>query len=110
MRIALLFFFIALGIGAFAQKKKRPVNSQNAPEAFYPQEDLAPKSDGKKQNRVTYDAREKFYARQERNKKSREKNYSGADHSQAPYFGHKRIPEIRPVGKRKLCKICGMTH
>lgn len=26
------------------------------------------------------------------------------------YFGHKRKPKKRPVGKRKLCKECGIVH
>jgi hypothetical protein len=26
------------------------------------------------------------------------------------YFGHKRPPKKRPVGKRKLCKECGIVH
>jgi len=26
------------------------------------------------------------------------------------YFGHKRKPKIRPVGKRKYCKECEIVH
>ena len=26
------------------------------------------------------------------------------------YFGHKRPPKKRPLGKRKLCKECGIVH
>lgn len=26
------------------------------------------------------------------------------------YFGHKRKPKIRPVGKRKFCSECGIVH
>jgi len=26
------------------------------------------------------------------------------------YFGHKRKPKKRPVGKRKFCKECGIVH
>lgn len=26
------------------------------------------------------------------------------------YFGHKRKPNIRPVGKRKFCDECGIVH
>ena len=26
------------------------------------------------------------------------------------YFGHKRKPKIRPVGKRKFCDECGIVH
>lgn len=31
-------------------------------------------------------------------------------YSDPTYFGHKRKPKIRPVGKRKLCKECGIVH
>ena len=26
------------------------------------------------------------------------------------YFGHKRKPKRRPLGKKKLCKACGIVH
>ena len=26
------------------------------------------------------------------------------------YFGHKRKPKRRPIGKKKLCKECGIIH
>ena len=31
-------------------------------------------------------------------------------YSDPMYFGHKKKPKIRPVGKRKLCKECGIVH
>ena len=31
-------------------------------------------------------------------------------YSDPSYFGHKRKPKKRPVGKRKLCKECGIVH
>ncbi|UZR96072.1 hypothetical protein [Chondrinema litorale] len=26
------------------------------------------------------------------------------------YFGHKKPPKKRPVGKQKYCKVCGIRH
>lgn len=26
------------------------------------------------------------------------------------YFGHKKPPKKRPIGKRKMCKECGIVH
>jgi hypothetical protein len=31
-------------------------------------------------------------------------------YSDPSYFGHKRPPKKRPVGKRKFCKECGIVH
>ena len=31
-------------------------------------------------------------------------------YSDPTYFGHKRKPTERPVGKRKFCKECGIVH
>jgi len=31
-------------------------------------------------------------------------------YSDPSYFGHKRKPKIRPVGKRKYCKECEIVH
>lgn len=31
-------------------------------------------------------------------------------YSDPSYFGHKRKPKIRPVGKKKVCKECGLKH
>lgn len=26
------------------------------------------------------------------------------------YFGHKKPPKKRPIGKQKMCKVCGIKH
>ena len=31
-------------------------------------------------------------------------------YSDPTYFGHKKPPKKRPVGKKKFCKECGMSH
>ncbi|MDH5597925.1 MAG: hypothetical protein OEY34_02310 [Cyclobacteriaceae bacterium] len=31
-------------------------------------------------------------------------------YSDPSYFGHKRKPKIRPVGKKKMCEECGIRH
>jgi hypothetical protein len=31
-------------------------------------------------------------------------------YSDPTYFGHKKKPKKRPVGKRKFCKECGIVH
>ncbi|MBM3178407.1 MAG: hypothetical protein FJZ78_10425 [Bacteroidetes bacterium] len=39
-----------------------------------------------------------------------EQNKRRVDNAQPPYFGHRRPVKIRPNGKRKLCKTCGIVH
>ncbi|AHM61983.1 hypothetical protein D770_18660 [Flammeovirgaceae bacterium 311] len=51
--------------------------------------------------------------RQEDNAKRREKEAKLAEkpqYSDPSYFGHKKKPKKRPVGKRKMCKECGIVH
>jgi hypothetical protein len=115
MRLTLSCFVILLSLHAAAQSKRQPAQDTPA-EAYFPQEEQAPKNVKKKAGGTTFDAREKSYERLERNWKSREKKEKklsrnpDKDYSVGPYFGHKRPPKIRPIGKRKVCKICGVTH
>ena len=39
-----------------------------------------------------------------------EKMKDKPQYSDPSYFGHKRKPKKRPVGKRKFCKECGIVH
>lgn len=110
-----IFFFSILSVSA---QKKKPVEAQpNSVDPTYAEEHYVPKASKKsKKLGVTYDARKIFRKRMEKNWKEREKaekNFSGerkADKSQPPYFGHKKPPKIRPQGKRKVCKVCGIKH
>ncbi len=117
-RGVLCFVFSLLFSCAYAQKKKPVVEQQpNSIDPNYAEEKFVPKaSKRKKKFEATYEARNDFEERMEKNWKEREKaekNVSGdrkADKSQPPYFGHKRPPKIRPQGKRKVCKVCGIKH
>ncbi|MFY0627201.1 MAG: hypothetical protein JXR07_12955 [Reichenbachiella sp.] len=40
----------------------------------------------------------------------KEKGMRKPQYSDPSYFGHKRPPKKRKLGKRKFCKECGMTH
>lgn len=39
-----------------------------------------------------------------------EKGMKKPQYSDPTYFGHKRPPKKRPLGKRKMCKECGIVH
>lgn len=124
-RILFCVLFLLAISDLYAQKKRKgnkeqPVIQSNQPSSIDPNNqprEYAPKASKKKAKRgVTYDARADFDKRMERNWKDREKeekNFSGerkADKSLPPYFGHKKPPKVRPLGKRKLCKVCGIVH
>jgi predicted nucleotidyltransferase len=39
-----------------------------------------------------------------------EKDMEKPQYSDPSYFGHKKKPKKRPLGKRKMCKECGIVH
>lgn len=54
-----------------------------------------------------------FRKRMKQNVKKYKKMYRQLDkpqYSDPTYFGHKRPPKKRPLGKRKFCKVCGIVH
>jgi len=115
MRLILPLVMMLVCIVALAQTKKQKKEEIPA-EAFYPQAEQTPKTSKKKSTKTTYDARDKSFERLEQNWRKREKRGKTTtrnltkDYTIGPYFGHKRPPKIRPVGKRKVCKVCGVTH
>ena len=70
----------------------------------------------KKKKSVTYNAKNEYYDRMEavwREQEKREKIFEpggAGDFMKPPYFGHKKPPKVRPLAKRKYCKICGIRH
>jgi hypothetical protein len=115
--IAFICVFLFLSGAAVAQKKKPEDPQPNSIDPNYAEEHYVPKTaKRKKKFEVTFEARNEYKDRMEKNWKQREKdekNFSGerkADKSQPPYFGHKRPPKIRAQGKRKFCKVCGIKH
>ncbi len=112
----LLLYALLTTTVAHAQKKKSKEKGGNSVNPDYPAKDYEARASKKKKSAVSYDARSEFVDRMESNWKQREKaekNISGKrkpDKSQPPYFGHKRPPKIRPIGKQKVCKVCHIKH
>ncbi|GAB1446493.1 MAG: hypothetical protein KF860_06155, partial [Cyclobacteriaceae bacterium] len=107
-----------LSLGAARAQKKKPIEQQpTSIDPSYAEEHYVPKATkGRKSFEPTYEARNKYKDRMNKNWRQREKdekNFKGdrkADKSQPPYFGHKRPPKIHPPGKQKFCKVCGIKH
>lgn len=115
--ITVLFIFAAVNSASaqFLKKKKRDTQAVSQPssvEPFYPQQNYEPKKK-KPSGKITYDARDKFYARMEQVAKAHrkaEKEMLKPQYSDPSYFGHKKPPKRRPAGKLKYCKECGLRH
>ncbi|MEQ9405878.1 MAG: hypothetical protein RIM99_19960 [Cyclobacteriaceae bacterium] len=66
----------------------------------------------KKENKPKNEVAE-FRARLSKVYKKKAKEEKKADkpqYSDSSYFGHKRPPKKRPVGKQKFCKVCKIKH
>ncbi len=46
----------------------------------------------------------------QKQKLKEEKLAKKPEYSNPMYFGHKKPPKKRPVGKRKFCKVCHIVH
>lgn len=64
-----------------------------------------------------YRTEEEMWKEHEQNRRRVERKYrwfawlkKKPQYSNPEYYGHRRKPKIRPVGKRRLCRECGIVH
>ncbi len=132
--ILIVLFSLAIG-SVMAQSKNKKKGNANAvkqknkqgPNSFEPfstkefnegQENIKRKKSqkGKKSPSLnqTFDAKveefEKRLIANAKKYKKMERAMKKPQYSDPSYFGHKRKPKIRKVGKRKFCKECGIVH
>lgn len=119
--ILLFFGSISFGQAQSKNKKKKERQEVKAPKEtpssrdpgtsdnLFKGERRTPKSSGSLEAKAVqeYQQRMKKNARKY-NKIERIKDRP--QYSDPSYFGHKRKPKKRPVGKRKFCKECGIVH
>lgn len=119
--ILIIFFCAAIPASAWAQSPPGKDNKdKNFPSTLQPVNPVKyygpKKAKKKKKGAVSYDAVNEYNDRMENNWRQREKREKtlergeAADYMRPPYFGHKKPPKIRPLEKRKHCKICGIRH
>lgn len=110
----------------FSQKKKKKVKSiegrSTSFEPYTPVEEKAERRVLKKSKKKSQNSayvknlnqkQDEFQARMKSNAKEDRKlarKMQKPQYSDPSYFGHKRKPKKRPVGKRKLCKECSIVH
>jgi hypothetical protein len=115
-RVFLLVMLIFIGAVALAQDSRNPEAAKQAPEVTYTPAQLAAMRKAVAEHPYT-----KYYERlvvdyQKRmkaNVKKRDviaRKMEKPQYSDPTYFGHKRKPKKRPVGKRKFCKECEIVH
>ena len=111
------------------KKKQAPVkeNTVQKDNSFSPVEEgsavVAPNKNSKKKKKkkstraqyeITMEQKVlEFEERMEANAKAykkQQKEMQKPQYSDPSYFGHKRKPKIRKLGKRKFCKECGIVH
>lgn len=123
----LIIFFITVGnVGAQSKKSKKKnkdmeVEFNQAPSSRDPDFSVgeAPSREAKRKTQSkNYKKRldrkvEEYEERMQANAKKRakmEKKMDKPQYSDPMYFGHKKKPKKRKLGKRKLCKECGIVH
>jgi len=106
---------------SFAQSKKKKAKEAETPSTSQPsslnpsytEKKYEPSKKKRPTGKVTYDATEKFYDRQEavaKQERKNEKEMEKPQYSDPLYFGHKRPPKKRSPDKMKYCKTCGIRH
>jgi len=93
-----------------APSSRDPGNSNNL---FRGERKVGKSKKGRKYGGLEAKAVEEYQQRMKANAKKYRKIERIKDrpqYSDPSYFGHKRKPKKRPVGKRKLCKECGIVH
>lgn len=124
--LLLLFIFAANFNLVYAQsdkKKTEQTDYSNSFEPYAPKKvTVTKKKIKKKKKEVTFkevyvksleqkkkDFQELMIANAKKRKKAA-KELRKPQYSNPLYFGHKKKPKKRPVGKRKMCKECGIVH
>lgn len=123
--LCLVFFFVLVSVG-FAKAQdggSESNNSRDYSNSYNPAAETSTvksRSNKKsikkfrKAHKKKFDVlHQEFEARMRKVSKEKKKEAKMAEkpqYSNPSYFGHKRKPKIRPVGKRKFCKECHIVH
>lgn len=117
MRIQFLLLLLSVfSLSVHAQDSRNPDEVKKAPEIKYSAEQLEAMRKAVAEHPYTkYYERlvVEYQKRMKANVKRREviaRKMEKPQYSDPLYFGHKRKPKKRPVGKRKFCKECEIVH
>ncbi|TRX61308.1 hypothetical protein FNH22_04435 [Fulvivirga sp. M361] len=126
MRLLILTSFLILVYSASSYAQSKEEKSSSNPNSFSPYSSKEEKTQvrqiKKRQKKKSFrnsfnkDMDQKikeFDKRMQANAKmarKKEREMQKPQYSDPSYFGHKRKPKKRPVGKRKFCKECSIVH
>ena len=111
-KITAFAFVILLVFDGFSQRMSPSTREFLRKAKTYSAEDVKrvrKKRKAKKQKDVRIPYNSSVDEARERRKKLK-KEMKKKRYTDPSYFGHKRKPKIRPRGKRRLCKECGIVH
>lgn len=112
----LIFSLTVISFGALAQDSRNPEEKPAAPEIVFSAEQLQVMYKAFQEhpyNKYYDNLIVEYQKRMKANVKRREviaRKMEKPQYSDPSYFGHKRKPKKRPVGKRKFCKECEIVH
>jgi hypothetical protein len=117
MKVLFLYVFLSvLSLSALAQDSRNPEVAKKTPEITYSAAQLEAMRQAVADHPYTryYDRLVvEYQKRMKANVKKRDvmaRKMEKPQYSDPTYFGHKRKPKKRPVGKRKFCKECEIVH
>lgn len=96
-----------------ADPSSRSAGTEAAGSAAMAEKRSSKKSKKKSNYKTSADLVKEYEERMEANAKRYKKEAKLAEkpqYSDPSYFGHKKKPKKRPVGKRKFCKECQIVH
>ncbi|WP_143519928.1 hypothetical protein [Reichenbachiella sp. 5M10] len=93
-----------------AQTSRDSERSKSSSEAKFSQSKKGAKQVFRKQEDQALKDYEALMKQNKKKYKKQAKEMEKPQYSDPSYFGHKRPPKKRPVGKRKMCKECGIKH
>ena len=119
--VLVLIGTVSLGQAQSKKEKKKQKQEQQAPQAGPSSRDPGSSDNlfrgqrkmAKSSGSLEAKAIQEYQQRMKKNAKKYNKIERQKDkpqYSDPSYFGHKRKPKKRPVGKRKFCKECGIVH
>lgn len=111
-KFILLSLFLGIAVLAGAQNT-RDVVAPKAPAVQYQSQKKADRHFlffGKKKKKTEVEAFRENLSKVYKQKKKEAKLAEKPQYSDPLYFGHKKPPKKRPIGKRKFCKECGLVH
>lgn len=113
-RIAIVFlistaFHVSDCLAQSSRDSESPQASSRSSQIFSSEKKASKKAYQKKENQALVEYEELMKSNKKKYRKMA-KGMKKPQYSDPTYFGHKRKPKKRKLGKRKFCEECGIIH